>query len=190
MADGTPSPQNRIPRTLSNLVEALRRQIRLLKEFSERAFERGEVDYCGEIANKLRLLVTEFRSNKPLLLKLMDELGISVPVTMGGPPVQVPPGYPKPGEKIDLRRYLELPACMIRVPSGELRELSKTELIRSWAEQHGGAHEDWAQGDAFISFRDFSLFIGGRQVAVGTLAIITRLVLEVAEQFLGQVTQS
>ena len=176
----------KIPRTIPDLVEALQRQVKLLREFSKRAFAEGDLDYCGEVANKLRLLVIQSKSNVPLLLRLMEEFGIQPPVRLSGPPVEVPPGHPKPGDEIPLGRYLELPSGMVRVPSGELAEMSKLEFIKGWAEQHGGAHEDWAQTDALRVFRDFSVFIGGQQVAVRELRITANVVLKIAEEFLRQ----
>jgi hypothetical protein len=58
-------------RSLAEGVKALKRHIRLLSEYSKRAFEESDYDYLGEIAGKLRLLVCA-DSGLPLLLELMD----------------------------------------------------------------------------------------------------------------------
>ena len=38
------------PKTDEELVEALRRHVTLLKEYHEKAFEKGDADYYGEVA--------------------------------------------------------------------------------------------------------------------------------------------
>ena len=41
--------------------------------FGNLAFSEGRTEYLGEVAGKLRVLVCETRTNKPLLLGLVDE---------------------------------------------------------------------------------------------------------------------
>src|SRR5437899_2595166 len=102
-------------RGIGEMVSALERHVRLLRDYSVRAFSEGNVDFGGEIAGKLRLLVTTFGSNRPLLLHLMAVTGVEPLITLGGPPVQRPPGEPRAGDKITLARYLELSAVGVRV---------------------------------------------------------------------------
>ena len=115
----------RIPRDKAEMLDALRMHVRLLRDYSHRAFMDSNYDYLGEVAGKLRLLVYESRSNTPLLLKLMDEFGVEVPITMRGPPYMS-------GKQLSLREYLSDLAAAVRVESGELVEFSKMELIGNW----------------------------------------------------------
>lgn len=77
-----------IQREIPDLVEALQRHVRLLKEYAVKAFEDANSDYFGEVAGKLRLLLYDGGMNTPLLLKLMDEFSADIRITLGGPPVQ------------------------------------------------------------------------------------------------------
>ena len=65
-------------RKIPELIEALQRHTRLLRKIAQHAFQDQDDDYFGEVAGKLRLLVHERGSNKPLLLGLMDEFGLDV----------------------------------------------------------------------------------------------------------------
>ena len=64
------------PRSQEEMIAALRKQVRLLTDYARKVFVEKNLDYVGEIASKLRLLATNFRSNEPLLLRLMNETGI------------------------------------------------------------------------------------------------------------------
>lgn len=178
----------RIPRDIPDLVEALQRHVKLLKEFSIRAFRDGDYDYLGEIAAKLRLLVYEYGRNKPLLLTLMDEFGLKVPIVMGGPPIERPAGWPAPGDQVSLREFLNLIAFGMRAPSGAWVELTKKEIIGIWAQQHGAAHEDWELDQTFKLARDSGLFIGGRPALAAELRTTTEAVISVADRFIGMLT--
>ncbi len=118
-------------RDLEELVQALERHLRLLQEYAQKAFQEGNFDYGGEIAGKLRLLVTKFGSNRPLLLDLMAKTDISPLITLGGPPIKPMPGQPGPGDTISLSQYLQLGAIGIRVPNGDFVMLNKTQFIRA-----------------------------------------------------------
>ncbi|MBI2090208.1 MAG: hypothetical protein HYT78_15965 [Deltaproteobacteria bacterium] len=173
-------------RDLEDLVQALERHLRLLHEYARRAFQDGDFDYGGEVAGKLRLLVTKFGSNRPLLLDLMAETGINPLITLGGPPIEPPPGEPRPGDKISLSLYLQLGAIGIRVPSGEFVMLNKTQLIRAWAEQTGSSHEDWSLDPPLEAILRAPIYIGGLHGAFAELRITTEPVLHVADRFLTE----
>lgn len=171
------------PREIPDLLESLQRHARLLREFSDRAFQGRDYDYLGEVAAKLRLLVYEGGRNKPLLLALMDEFELEVPIKLGGPPVKPLPGQPTPGDEVSLRDYLTLTAYGIRTPSKGFVELTKKELISIWAAQHGAAHEDWDLDEKFAVARDSGLFIGGIPALAAELRVTTNTVLDAADKF-------
>jgi hypothetical protein len=171
-------------RSTDELVDALARHIRVLRDYAAMAFVEGNFDYGGEVAGKLRLLVTKFGSNRPLLLDLM-QTGIAPSITLDGPPVQRPPDEPGPGDTISLERYLGLDAIGIRIPSGEFVMLNKTQLLRAWAEQSGASHEDWSLDPGLAAILSAQIYIGGLHGALAELATTTHAVLSVAERFLS-----
>jgi len=173
-------------RSIGEMVSALERHVRLLRDYSVRAFDEGNVDFGGEIAGKLRLLVTKFGSNRPLLLDLMAATGIEPLITLGGPPVQRPPGEPSAGDKISLARYLQLPAVGIRVSPDKFVTLSKVQFIRAWAEQTGSSHEDWSLDPALAAVLGAGIYIGGLPAAFAELRVTTDTVIHVAERFLAE----
>lgn len=179
-----------MPREIPDLLESLRRHVKLLREFSVRAFQAGDYDYLGEVAGKLRLLVYEGGNNTPLLLALMDEFELDLPVTLGGPPIKPLPGQPGPGDQVSHRNYLALPAFGIRTPSKGFVQLTKKELIRTWAVKQGAAHEDWDLPEEFAAARDSGLFIGGLPALAAELRVTTETVLYVADKFLSILTPS
>jgi hypothetical protein len=173
-------------RDLDELIEALERHLRLLREYASKAFQEGNFDFGGEVAGKLRLLVIQFKSNRPLLLDLMAQTGISPTITLGGPPIKRAPGTPVPGDEISLEQYLKLGAIGIRVPSGEFAMLNKAQFIRAWAEQSGSSHEDWSLDPCLGAILAFPVQIGGLHGALAELATTTDAVLKVATQFLAE----
>ena len=175
----------KVPRETPDLLRALRRHVRLLREYSVRAFQQDDHDYLGEVATKLRLLVYERGRNIPLLLALMDESGLDVPITLGGPPVQPLPGQPGPGDQVSLREYLNCTAFGIRTRSRGFVLLTKKELIGTWAAQHGAAHEDWELDEEFALALDSNIFIGQLPAVAAELRVTTDTVLNVAERFLS-----
>jgi hypothetical protein len=184
---GDPMPEGKDrQRPVEEMVDALRGHTRLLREYAQKLSE-GDTTYGGEIAGKLRLLVTRSRANTPLLLLLMRETGLELKLTMGGPPIPLEPGGPiLAGQQIPLAEYIALPAIGVRVPSGTFEILSKEKLIRAWAEQTGASHEDWAMDETLSSILSMGVFIGGLPGAFAELSITARAVLGIAEQFLEE----
>jgi hypothetical protein len=177
----------RAKREIEELVEALERHVRLLKEYAHKAFRDGNTDYGGEIAGKLRLLVTSIgKSNRPLLIDLMEKTGIKPLIKLGGPPIQRPPGEPRAGDMITLSGYLELTAIGIELPSGDFVTLNKIKFIRAWAEQTGSSHEDWSLDPELTAILRSGIHIGGVDAAFAELKVTTETVLWVATQFLAQ----
>lgn len=132
----------KIQRSQSERISALGTQLEQLRRFASALFVAGDRAYLGDVALKLRLLATEFGSNVPLLLSLMDETAIQLTMTLGGPPVIGLPEGQRPGDILTLRQYMLLPAMYIRTSDNKLSEVSKTNFVRTLAEQFDGAHSD------------------------------------------------
>ena len=166
----------RLDRELSEMVHSLRTQLSLLEDYSRRAFEEGRAEFRPEVAAKLRILLVASRHNKPLLLQLAARLGVTLEVVLDGPPIRRPPGEPGPGDRISLDAFYDLQAVTTRT-SGGLITMSKRELIRAWAEQLGGAHEEWSVDEALIRAVKAPIFVNGMQPTVIELANCARTAL-------------
>ena len=177
-------------RDIEEMLSALRRHLRLLEQYFHKVYKEGNLDYAGEIAGKLRLVVTEFGSNTPLLIELMKKTGIEPLVTLGGPPIATQPGGPRGGDQISLQEYLGLEAIGIRVTSGEFVMLNKTQFIRAWAEQTGSSHEDWKMDHAISAILASRIYIGGVHSALAELKVTTETVLNIGHRFLSEADQT
>jgi len=184
LSEGEKRSSKRVKRDMSDLLDSLRRHVKLLREYYRQVFEEDDRDYVGDLVGKLRLLVHEGGRNTPLLLSLMDHLGVDIPITLGGPPIKCPPGHPEAGDKISLRRFLSLTAYGIQTPTKGYVELSKKDLIRIWSQQAGAAHEDWELDEELASAREMGLFIGGLPALLVELKLTCAAVLFVSETFL------
>jgi hypothetical protein len=153
--------RDRIPRDRLELVAALGQHTTLLRDYCVLAFQDGDDRYLGEVAAKLRLLVYEHGRNEPLLLRLMDELGVDVPITLNGPPqFEIAPGV-HGGDQVSLRAWLGHLTYFTTTESGEALQLTKEQLIAFWAQQSGAAHEDWEQDEVLVRLRQSGVSIGG-----------------------------
>ena len=177
----------KVPRKREELLDRLRDHIRLLQDYCHRAFEERDSAYLGEIATKLRLLVCESGTNKPLLLNLMDEYEIRVTIRLGGPPIKMPAGQPNPGDVISVRKYLALKAFGIHTASRGYLEVTNNRLIHIWAAQNGAAHEDPELEEEYVAARDSGLLIGGLPALSMQLKVIARTIFGVAKEFLQRV---
>jgi hypothetical protein len=177
----------RIPRKTREMVAALRRHTELLANFSSHAFDEGDDNYLGEVAGKLRLLVYESRTNKPLLLTLADDLGADTSFELSGPP-----GFDfghglVGGQRTSLREYLAGMAFFGTAKSGERVELSKMDVIALWSQQMGAAHEDEAIDPRLHYLMSTGVSIGGRSSEAQLLRSIANTVLAVALRVLKQI---
>jgi hypothetical protein len=154
----------------------LERQLRLLEEYSRRAFEHGEEDFLPEVAGKLRILIVRSRSNRPLLFEVADKLGVVPEITLGGPPVRGQPGEPGPGDTIPLDEFFDLDAVTIRTSSG-LVTMTKRKLVAAWCQQLGGVHEDWSVEEALVNAVRFPIRIFGMQLSSIELSNTARITL-------------
>jgi hypothetical protein len=170
----------KVNRTQRELLRRLQEHCAILEDFHQKACREGQSQYLGEIAGKLRVLIHQSRTNRPLLLDLMAETGVEIPITIN-----------KPGGKrqTDLRSYLSEFACAIRLPSGQLEALTKNELIALWSQQSGASHEDWALDERLTGIFALGLFINGQPIHGVALCGVCCTVLHVAKGFLAQVAQ-
>lgn len=161
----------------------MRSHLSLLREYSVRAFDKGDASFLGEVAGKLRVLVYQSRSNKPLLLDLMDHYRIEI---------EIPISDPTGDFKVTPNEYLDLLAFAIRTPTQGLVQVTNRELIGLWAQQHGASHEDWEINEELASVFTISgqLSIGGFPAAVASLRAISNAVLWVCDQFLQQIDET
>ena len=109
------------------MVTALKRQLAVAVGLRRQRWQRRNADYFGEVASKLRLLIVQGKSNRPLLLAVADAYGVPVSANEPGDPDR------SFGQLLD--------GQMLKI--GE-NAITFREVICRWAEQSGGAHEDWA----------------------------------------------
>jgi hypothetical protein len=169
----------RIERPISEMIQELRADVGLLREYTLRAFHGREVAFAGEVAGKLRVLVHDQGCNKPLLLNLIEEFGINVKLR-----------FDLPGEIVEstLREYLDDTAFVHRIEGRGLVEVKRKELIAIWSQQAGASHKDWSVEERFDVAMRSGIDIGGLPAAMACLASIARTVLHAADVFLSQVT--
>ena len=173
-------PKPILSRSVGNMVIALRRHLKILKENYSKVYNDRDPDYAGEIAAQLRILATGFRSNTPLLIELMDRTGIEIRVM-----AEIGPQDYDREKGMTLTEYMDILAVGLRISTGEFVEISRTNLVRSWAEKLGGAHEDWEIPEGFATVVSTNLHIGGTQAALGALRVIAETVINVGEHFLS-----
>jgi hypothetical protein len=184
-----PMAQPRAPRSFPEMVERLRDHTALLREYIQRA-EAGDRRYLGEIAAKVRLLAIDGRSNKALMLRIGEVIDGTPWVVIDGPPGWTYLDGHKTGDRLTLREWLDTFQVGVRTPSSAdtLVPLTKREFILIWAQQHGGAHEDWNLDERFQASRDVGLQISGTHVNDHALLEIARVVLHRAEGLSQAVT--
>jgi len=110
----------------------------------------------------------------------MSEFGLDVPITIDKPRGPIVMSLPE---------YLAGLVCAIRIPSGDLAELSRSDLIALWSQQSGAAHEDWALDQRLATIFTGGLFVGGQPVEARALCGICRTVLFVARGFLAKIAE-
>jgi hypothetical protein len=163
------------------MVARLDAQLNHLAEGCQKAFDSGEEAYLSEVANKLRLLLVRSRANTPLLFEVADQIGLQPKVTLDGPPLLKREGEVGPGDTITLDEFFNLQAVTIRTSAG-LISFTKRELIRAWAEQLGGTHEDWSVDEALVNAIRTPILLGGMQPTVMELRNCARTALRYGRQ--------
>lgn len=106
--------------------------------------------------------------------------------------IDIPFEIDRPGGKITKRlpEYLEGLAAAIRVPSGELAQLSNLDLIALWSQQSGAAHEDWCLDERLATIFSQGLFFNGQPIHGVALCGVCRTVLHVGREFLAAINPS
>jgi hypothetical protein len=116
------------------MVNALARQTRLLRAHLIKA--QTDEDYWGEVASKLRLLIVEKGANRALLLRVASAYE-------GAVSCSARPDADHPRTWDDLLNE----NMLARGANG----ITFRQVICRWAEQLGGAHEDWTIDEMLLS---------------------------------------
>jgi hypothetical protein len=190
-ADKTKTPA--ASRPIADLVEALQRHVKLLRQYAEQAFDKRDDDYLGEVAAKLRLLViTKRPPHVPLLVELMNTCQIPASLTVKYDSAYSPPpahmaaqGGSK--ETITVAEMLDLPALAVETSTGKTM-LTKRDLIEVVAQKYGAAHEDWEHPEYLTLIRESDLRIKGYAPLAAALRPIVTVVLTVADHVLPRLT--
>ncbi len=172
--------KERLPRPLFELVAALRTHVSLLLDYRKLAFQKGDVRYYGEVATKLRLLFCPIEGNRhhiPLAIQLMTEFGCS--------PVVSDNSFDGP-QMHRLEKWLSSLNYLTSTALGP-REFTTAELIRTWAEQNGAAHEDWDWSPGFRPNQHGGLRILGQEPEILSLRNATDTLLGIATDFLKHI---
>ena len=163
-------------KTTEEQIQALHKNVKLLKLYHHHAFELGDADFLGEVAGKLRLLIYRSKTCHPLLLDLMEKLGISVRLGLTGPG----------GGSADVQEYFHN-VCGV-FPSdrtGNRVEVKRIDIVSRWANQIGAGHEDPAIDIEFEELLQHQFFVNQRQIAVDELRRSSSFVLKVYEYFVA-----
>jgi hypothetical protein len=172
----------RVDRGLHELAERLTDHTALLIEYIDKV-KKGDRRYLGEVAGKLRLLVSGRQAkNKPLLFLLADATGDDLTFQVGGPP-GFNWGYGVGGQRASLAAYLD---SMSFIVAGHT--LTKAEVIVRWAQQHGSAHEDWQIDRSLYALTGNPMRIWGVPTADRTLISIAHTVAHVSRSYLDGLT--
>ncbi len=210
------SPKPRIPKSLEQRLQDCETHLYFLWD-SHRLYPAQE-DRFKQIAAELRILVCETRTNHPLLLYLMEELGFSYDVQPPGPPFDKQP-IPMIGWRDDpvhqqlttevqaaigderrLSQILQKQAALRHaLPFREYVEKSLAvfiapydysyrELTLAVAQQVGSSHEDLSVEEPLIKLQQFRL--AGHQGHVAPLIVFADSVLKVGGAFVEFLIQT
>lgn len=169
------------------MIESLHGHVDLLRAYITKVQE-GDAQYLGEVAGKLRVLVLDAGSNKPLLTRLARLCDYGLVVQLGDQPPII--DGPKPFERVPLEDWLKRVVVSLQTPSSapNLVEISCVDLVANWSQQSGSAHEDWSHSESFHMLRQDEVFIGGQPASQRALLTIAFTVLSIAEDFLDALT--
>ncbi len=170
------------------MVERLKVNAELLNTYIANV-EAGEVQYLGEIAAKCRLLTLKTSANRPLLQTLACLTGHGLRIETGA----LPPGMfwqegIGGGEMIDIEEWLDMMAGAFQTPSSGGEAISTRDLVQTWAEQSGAAHEDWGQEEVFHIARTIGVHVQGMQATQLQLLQIAIKVRSICLNYLDALT--
>lgn len=162
-------------RSDAELLQRLQDHLSLLREYVDNYGAEHDRRYLGEIAGKLRLLVTRGRQNRPLLIDLMTKFGSRLMVV---------PFHPFDTAPRSLAAFLDELAVAVRDETDVLHRFTGAELIGAWAQQTGAAHEDWEQDRGLLTALNIPVYVLGDQVTANSLLGLAKTVLSIGEGFL------
>lgn len=168
----------KIKREQSELITALEKHLGLLNEYYDRAFNKGEKDFYGEIACKIRLLAIKTGSNIPLLIKLQNVTGKNI---------KYPFDKPWGKNELTLCEYMNSFGCAIRNSNDELVAFSKKDVLAIYSQQVGGCHEDWKISDELHKMINSGIEIYGNPPLVELLRAVCRTILIIGNDFLNEI---
>lgn len=174
-----PAASSRVPKQRFRLLADCESHLKFLSEALERL--QHEVDRYKQLAAELRILVCSTRSNKPLLLDLLDDYGLRAlvhPVPRFPFPCTMVGDIQKHG--VDVEAVLGLPEADVERLIVEQRSKAKPIPLRQWvrqglavynkgrefsyeelvlvvAHQMGGAHEDVTVEKAVLELEPLSI---------------------------------
>jgi hypothetical protein len=130
----------RAARSIDEMWEAYKRQFDLLGDYWRLAFIEKNTNYYGEVAGKIRVLACHSSGNPGLLVELMKRTGIEPARHAHGQY----PGEPGAGKLVTLEEYMNLSAGSFAVHKNRgLEHVSRRDLVSTWAQESGAAHEAW-----------------------------------------------
>lgn len=168
---------DKIPRKLEEQVAALDKHLKLLEEYYDRAFNKNEIEFYGEIACKLRLLAIKTNANKPLLIKIQNITGHNYKYetkTRNGIIAET------------LKEYMDSFGCVIRNSDNELKKFSKKDVIVMYAQQIGGCHEDSSINDELHKMINDDMKLNGNPPVISLLGAVTRSVLAIGKDVMKE----
>lgn len=171
------SSELKVSRSDDDLLAALNNHLKLLEEYSHKAFVQQDEKYVGEVAGKLRVLAYRSRTNKPLLLDLMQKHGKVIKLN-----------FDNPGgtESLTIDEYLASLAVAHRLASGDLVKISIMEFIGLWAQQRGAAHEDWEVSEKLERIISAGVTIGNLPIGASALRTISETIFSFGKAFLAE----
>lgn len=163
-----------ILRTDSDLIDALHRNVELLKEYHVKAFINGDPKYLGEVAGKLRLLIYRSDTCKPLLINLMEKFGVKIQLNLLGPG----------NRNANIDDYFNSTCGAFRSSkTDKLIEITPMQIVSTWAQQMGASHEDDSLDENFVELISQGVFINGKQIAIDELRRASDFILSIANEF-------
>ena len=209
-------PKPRIPKSLEQRLQDCETHLYFL--WDSRRLYPVQKDRFKQIAAELRILVCETRTNHPLLLNLMEELGFAFDVQPQGPPFDKQPismvGWRDDpvhqqltaevqaaiGDEQKVSEVLQKQAALRRpMPFREYVEkglavfiapydYSYRELTLAVSQQVGSSHEDLTVEEPLVKLQHFSL--AGHKGHVAPLIVFADLALEVGGAFVDFLVQT
>jgi hypothetical protein len=163
----------KVERSKEEMFERLKIHLNFLSIYNNNYKQSQDINWLGEVAGKLRLLVWKGGRNKPLFIKVLKAYEIEVTMDNGS----------------TFDEYLNRQA-ILTTHEGVRYEFTNMELISFWAHQSGAAHEDWAidkKFEALLKSADLEIFVGGVQATELTMLKFSNNVLKTGLNFIKHI---